>query len=382
VLLGDGGGAFPTANHYATGDAPNTVALADFDRDGRLDLVTSNSILDDISLLRGNGDGTFQAPVASPAGDQASNAIVADFNGDGFPDVAVSNHALDRVSVLLNGGDWPGPGVPTVTIGDATVTEGHTGAVNASFSVSFSNDPLDTVTIHYATANGTATTAGGDYQSTAGTLTFHPGDPLGQTVSIPVNGDRRGEADETFAVHLTGATGAVITDGQGVGTILDDEPRVSTGDAVVAEGHSGTVVLTFTLTLSKVYDADVTVSFVTQDNTATTADDDYQAGVGEVVIPAGNSTAPINVLVNGDTKPEDEEYLLVNLSSVTAVVVDGQGDGVIQNDDAALTKFYVVDASADRTFEYQADGLAVAVREQRSPRRRQHGPGRSVVGDR
>jgi hypothetical protein len=361
VLLGDGSGAFPTFNQYTAGDNPNEVVLADFDRDGRLDLVTSNYAAvygDGITLLRGNGDGSVQAPLSSPAGDSASNATVADFNGDGFPDVVVTNHPLDTVTVLLNDGDWPGPGVPNVTVGDASVIEGHTGAASASFTVALSNDPLDTVTIHYATANGSATTADGDYQTTAGTLTFNPGDPLSKTISVPVNGDRRGEADETFFVHLTSAAGAKITDGQGVGTILDDEPRVSTGDAVVAEGHSGTVALTFTLTLSKVYDADVIVSFATQDNTATTADGDYQAGVGEVVIPAGKTTAPLDVLVNGDAKPEDEEYLLVNLSSVTAVVVDGQGDGVIQNDDDFLTKFYVVDSSADKTFEYDSSGAA------------------------
>jgi hypothetical protein len=358
VLLGDGSGAFPTYNHYATGDYPLSVALEDFDQDGRLDLVTANPDSDDIAVLRGNGDGTFQAALAAP-GDAPNRVAVADFNGDGSPDVAVTNHALDMVSVLLNDGDWPAPGVPTVSVGDASVIEGHTGTANASFTVTLSSDPIDTVTIDYATGNGSAATGDGDYQSVAGTLAFNPGDPLTQTVLVPVNGDRRGEADETFVVNLTSATGAVIIDSQGLGTIRDDEPRVSIDDDAVAEGHSGTSALSFLVTLSNVYDVDVTVSFVTQDGLATTADDDYQAAAGDVVIPAGQTTAPIDVPVNGDTKPEDDEYLLVNLSSVTAVVVDGQGDGVIQNDDEAPTKFYVVDSSADRTYEYQADGHAV-----------------------
>jgi hypothetical protein len=358
VLLGNGSGAFPTVNHYASGDNPNAVALADFDRDGRLDLVTSN-YSGNISWLRGNGNGSVQAPLTSPAGNSAANATVADFNGDGFPDVAVTNHPYDTVTVVLNDGDWPGPGVPTVTVGDASVIEGHTGAVNASFTVTLSNDPLDTVTIHYATASGSATTADGDYQSAAGTLTFDPGDSLAKTFSVPVNGDRRGETNETFTAYLTSATGAVITDGQGAATIFDDEPRVSIGDAAVTEGQAGTASLSFMVTMSKVYDVDVTVSFVTQDGSATTADYDYQTATGDVVIPAGTTTAPMNVLVNGDTKPEADETLIVTLNSITAVVVDGQGDGVIQNDDDFLTKFYVVDSSADRTYEYQADGQAV-----------------------
>ena len=55
-----------------------------------------------------------------------------------------------------------------------------------------------------------------------------------------VNGDRLGEPNETFFVNLSSPTNATIADGQGVGTILDDEPRISINDVTVTEGNTGT----------------------------------------------------------------------------------------------------------------------------------------------
>ena len=54
-----------------------------------------------------------------------------------------------------------------------------------------------------------------------------------------VNGDRLGEPNETFVVNLSSPTNATIADGQGVGTIVDDEPRISISDVTKAEGKKG-----------------------------------------------------------------------------------------------------------------------------------------------
>ena len=70
-----------------------------------------------------------------------------------------------NVSILINDGDWPTLNSPSITINDVTVTEGNTGTVNATFTVSLSAASSQTVTVHYATADGSATTAGGDYQA-------------------------------------------------------------------------------------------------------------------------------------------------------------------------------------------------------------------------
>ena len=90
---------------------------------------------------------------------------------------------------------------------------------------------------------------------------------------MPVNGDRLAEPNETFVVNLSSPTNAIVADGQGVGTIVDDEPRISIGDVTRYEGKKNqTTQFTFTVTLSAAYDQAVTMSFGTVDGTATTSD--------------------------------------------------------------------------------------------------------------
>src|SRR5262249_41211473 len=104
--------------------------------------------------------------------------------------------------------------------------EGNSGASLFVFTVSLSASYDQTVTVHYATANGTAKTSDHDYRAASGTVTFAPGQ-TSQTISVIVFGDRKREADETFFVNLSfPSRNALITDAQGVGTILnDDGPR-------------------------------------------------------------------------------------------------------------------------------------------------------------
>src|SRR5262249_62211931 len=81
------------------------------------------------------------------------------------------------------------------------------------------------IPVAYAPGNG-GPPAGSDYQAASGTLTFAPGE-TSKTITVLVNGDRLAESNETFAVNLSGATNATVAVGQGVGTILDDEPTCS-----------------------------------------------------------------------------------------------------------------------------------------------------------
>src|SRR5262249_22984100 len=145
----------------------------------------------------------------------------------------------DTASVLLNDGTWPPlpPAPPTVRIRDATVTEGNTGAGAAYFSVILSAASTETIAVSYATGDGSAST-GSDYQAASGTLTFAPGQTQ-KTITVPVIGDRVGEPNEGFFVNLSSATNAIIVNGQGVGTIVDDEPRINFNDVTVIEGNSG-----------------------------------------------------------------------------------------------------------------------------------------------
>jgi hypothetical protein len=99
--------------------------------------------------------------------------------------------------VLFNDGVWDGPphptppSVPSITVNDVRVTEGNGGTRATSYTVTLSAPSDQPVTVAYATGNGTAT-AGGDYQAASGTLIIPAGQTTG-TVTVPVNGDRRGE---------------------------------------------------------------------------------------------------------------------------------------------------------------------------------------------
>ena len=131
---------------------------------------------------------------------------------------------------------------PVLSIADAVaVLEGNSGTTNASFTVTLTGSTSQTVTVDYATADGTATVADGDYTSTSGTLTFNPGDPLTQQVTVAVVGDTKYELDETFVVNLSNPGNATVSDAQGQGTITDDDdpPSLSMADASpVADGDN------------------------------------------------------------------------------------------------------------------------------------------------
>src|SRR5262249_23785404 len=157
----------------------------------------------------------------------------------------------------------------------------------------------------YSTADGTATTANGDYVAKSGVLVFSPGGPLTQTIEVTVNGDRRDEPNESFFVNLSGAPNAYLVDAQGVVNITDAEPRLSIIGTSITEGNRGTKLLTFTVTLSFAYDAPVTVNFASSDGTATVANNDYRARAGTLTFnPGGPLTQTITITINGDRQRE------------------------------------------------------------------------------
>lgn len=123
--------------------------------------------------------------------------------------------------VPLDGSTGP-PSTPALSIADVSLAEGRTGTTDAAFAVTLSDPATRTVAVNYATAPGTAR-AGSDFQDTNGTLTFAPGETR-KTIAVKIDGDTTHEADETFAVALSGPVNATLARAQAVGTILDDDP--------------------------------------------------------------------------------------------------------------------------------------------------------------
>ena len=239
-----------------------------------------------------------------------------------------------------------------LTITDATVVEGNSGTTIARFTVTLApaltpseDPPLVPITVAYATEDGTATAADADYVATVGALTFGA-EETSKTIEVPVNGDTRDEADETFAVRLSGAVGAEVEDGSATGTIRnDDDPTLSISDAspaAVAEADGATA--SFTVTLSACSREQVTADYATGGGSAT-AGQDYESRSGTLTFPAtpaggtcseADRQRTITVAAKGDALDEDNETFAVTLTNATnAGIARAQGTGTIEDNDAS-----------------------------------------------
>lgn len=135
---------------------------------------------------------------------------------------------------------FPGCGPPGVSlsIADASAIEGDSGTTPMSFTLSLSAASGRTVTVAYATQDGTATMAGSDYAATSGAVTLPPGVTTA-SVTVQVTGDAAVEPDETFAVSLSAPVNATIAAGQGIGTIVNDDVTPPAASITVTAPNGG-----------------------------------------------------------------------------------------------------------------------------------------------
>jgi Ca2+-binding RTX toxin-like protein len=225
--------------------------------------------------------------------------------------------------------------VKRISIDDVSHNEGNSGTTAYTFTVSLSGPTGTVVTVDYATSDGSATTADGDYGAASGTVTFQSGETT-KTVTVLVNGDNKFEPNENFLVNLSNALGADIADDTGVGTIVNDDPQptISINDVSEYEGHFGQTPFTYTVSLSNPSYLPITVDYATADGTATIANNDYQSRAGTVVFLPEDTSENVTVPVIGDIVVEPDETYFVNLSNPTnATIADAQGLGTILNDD-------------------------------------------------
>ena len=116
--------------------------------------------------------------------------------------------------------DGPPPG-PTISIADVSVVEGNKGSKQMTFTVVISSVSNQSVTVQYATANGTAN-AGSDYTSKSGSVTI-AANSLSANINISIKGDRTAESHETLFMNLSSPVNATFGDNQAVGTIVNDD---------------------------------------------------------------------------------------------------------------------------------------------------------------
>ena len=125
VLLGNGAGGFTPAasSPFAVGASPSSVLIADVNDDGKLDLLIANSGDSTLSLLLGNGNGGFTALSGSPLtlSSNVQAMALADLNKDGYPDLVLINSSLNSVSILLGDGTghFHAPVTATITVGSS-----------------------------------------------------------------------------------------------------------------------------------------------------------------------------------------------------------------------------------------------------------------------
>jgi hypothetical protein len=228
----------------------------------------------------------------------------------------------------------------SIAITDVTITEGNSGTTNAVFTVTLSNAVDTAITLNYATADGTATTADNDYTALSLTpLTFNAGE-TSKTITVAINGDTKVESNETFFVNLSSlnANGrnVTITDNQGQGTITNDDlilPSITLAVSPSSVTEDGTANLVYTFTRSGVTTNPLTVNY-TIGGTATNGTD-YTSIPTSVTFAANSSTATVTVDPTADTTVEPDETVALTLATGTGYTVGTTTPvtGTINNDD-------------------------------------------------
>lgn len=229
--------------------------------------------------------------------------------------------------------------------GGQTVMEGNTGTQTIPLTVTLSPASSQPVSVNYATEAGTAT-AGSDFVSNSGTLSFAVGE-TGKTITVTINNDEIDEFDETFGVRLSSPTNAILSTDYAAIDLQDNDtasfgltpsPRMD-----VTEGNIGTTAAVFTVTMSIPAEYTATVDYNTFSNAGTlqeyaVAGVDYISATGTLTFNPGVVEQNISVQIYGDTEMEGDEYFWLQLTNAAAPAIIGTSQSQINilNDD-----FYV-----------------------------------------
>ncbi|MGI9272726.1 MAG: Calx-beta domain-containing protein [Woeseiaceae bacterium] len=229
-------------------------------------------------------------------------------------------------------GNNPAPAGPALSIAAASVVEGDAATSNLVLTVSLSPAATSTVSVDYSSADASADQT--DYTAVSGRLDIAAGDTSG-SITVEILGDTIIESDEQFTVALSNAVNATIASSAATGTITNDDfPRLSIANAVITEGDSGTIAMSFDVMMDLPAIGDVTADYVSS-NLVATAGNDFTAVNGTLTIAEGDTAATVEVIVSGDNEIELDEQFVVNLlnPSSNVLIDDDEATGLIINDD-------------------------------------------------
>ena len=327
----------PTGVRFSATQLSTSESVGNFNltisRNGDLSSSTSVDFATSDGTATAGTDYTATSGTITFAPGQATRTVVIPILNDNVFENASETFTVN-LSNPTNGALITGPPV-TVTISDSQfrpsmnmvsilrATEGNSGTKNFVFPVTLSNASVQTITVNFATANGTAL-AGSDYQATSGTLTFNPLQ-TSANITVVVNGDTTVEPDETFTVTLSNATNVnFVSNSVATATIATDDTAVqfSTATQSVVENTGG-----LSVQVNRVGDnsGTTTVEYATSDfagtnpcssaNGTASSRCDYLGTSGKLTFTAGQTSKTINIPVIDDAYAEGSETFNLTLSN-------------------------------------------------------------------
>ncbi len=197
-------GLFSGTAQMPVESTPSAVAIADFDRDGKQDLVTTNAATDNISIRFGNGVGDFAGTTTLATGDQPTDVAIGDVNGDGFQDIAVTNFLSKTVSIRLGSGSG--------AFSDST-NFSVPGYPQAIVIADFNDDGRPDIAVANNTTNTVSIRLGNGQGSFSGTTEISVGNSPVKIIAADFNED--GKPD--FATANSNSTLTIVRLGDGMG---------------------------------------------------------------------------------------------------------------------------------------------------------------------
>ncbi len=335
-----------TTNESNTATNMTVTLSAAAGRDVTVDFATSNGTAtagsdytatsNTLTISAGSTTGTIPITVLADTTDEVNETVT----------MTLSNATNATISDATGTFTITDDDSPSLSINDVSTSDESNSATN--MTVTLSEASTKTVTVDFATSNGTAT-AGSDYTATNNTLTFSAGE-TSKTIAVTVLSDALDEANETVTMTLSNASNATISDATGTFTITDDDATPSLSINDVSTTNESSTSTNLTVTLSAASAQDVTVDFTTAWSglaTAADAGSDYTTTNGTLTISAGSTTGTIPVTVIQDNIFEEDEGLYINLSNPTnATISDAIGVLTITDDESRPTATLTVDATS------------------------------------